>query len=517
MDHQILDDLNRRMDKTVEVFEHELASVRTGRASVALLDSVRVDYYGQLMPLNQVATLKTPDASTITVQPWERNLLPAIDRAIRSADLDLNPASDGTMLRIPIPPLSQERRKQLAKSINRMAEEHKNALRQVRRDANQRAKKLVKSKELSEDLEHDLEAEVQKATDAHVKRIVPRSRPARRRASSRSEVAAPYSYLTHLECSKTGHRHDAFAPQNLSNEKHPLLARYDLEAAAETFTLASIKDRPFDLWRYHEVLPIQEERHCLKLGEGGTPLHPAPTLGAELGIRELLIKDEGMNPTGSFKDRGLCLAVSAAYQFDAPGIALPSAGNAGGAAAAYAARAGLQCVVAVPRDCPEVNRIEASVYGAEVHSIDGLISDAGRMIAELAPGRGLFEVATLKEPYRIEGKKTMGYEVFEQLGRLPDVILYPTGGGTGLIGMWKAFDEMEQLGWIGPERPADGVRAVRGLRPHSEGVRGRHGSLRDVAGRAHRCLRTPGSEGARGLPDPRRGARERRFRNRRQR
>ena len=171
MHHEILDDLKRRMDKTVEVFEQELASVRTGRASVALLDSVRVDYYGQLMPLNQVATLKTPDASTITVQPWERNLLPTVDRAIRAADLDLNPASDGAMLRIPIPPLSQERRRQLAKSISRMAEEHKNALRQVRRDANQRAKKLVRSKELSEDLEHDLEAEVQKATDAHVKRI----------------------------------------------------------------------------------------------------------------------------------------------------------------------------------------------------------------------------------------------------------------------------------------------------------------------------------------------------------
>ena len=171
MQHEILDDLNRRMDKTLEVFEQELASVRTGRASVALLDSVRVDYYGQLLPLNQVATLKTPDASTITVQPWDRNLLPAVDRAIRAADLDLNPASDGTILRIPIPPLSQERRQQFAKNINRMAEEHKNALRQVRRDANQRAKKLVKSKELSEDLEHDLEAEVQKATDAHVKRI----------------------------------------------------------------------------------------------------------------------------------------------------------------------------------------------------------------------------------------------------------------------------------------------------------------------------------------------------------
>ena len=266
-------------------------------------------------------------------------------------------------------------------------------------------------------------------------------------------MTTPYSFLTHLECSKSGHRHDAFAPQNLSNEEHPLFARYDLDAAAETFTPAAIRNRNFDLWRYHEVLPIREERHCLKLGEGGTPLHSVPALGAELGIRELLIKDEGMNPTGSFKDRGLCLAVSAAYQFGAPGVALPSAGNAGGSAAAYAARAGLECVLAVPRDCPEVNRIEATVYGAEVHSIDGLISDAGRMIAELAPGRGLFEVATLKEPYRLEGKKTMGYEVFEQLGRLPEVIIYPTGGGTGLIGMWKAFDEMEQLGWIGSERP----------------------------------------------------------------
>ncbi len=171
MAHEILDDLKRRMDKTVEVFEHELASVRTGRASVALLDSVRVDYYGQLLPLQQVATLKTPDASTITVQPWERNLLPAVDRAIRAADLDLNPNSDGTTLRIPIPPLSQERRKRLAKKISRMAEEHKNALRQVRRDANQRLKKLVKNKELSEDLEHDLEADVQETTDAYAKRI----------------------------------------------------------------------------------------------------------------------------------------------------------------------------------------------------------------------------------------------------------------------------------------------------------------------------------------------------------
>lgn len=262
-----------------------------------------------------------------------------------------------------------------------------------------------------------------------------------------------YSFVSHLECSRTGKRYDAFAAQNLSAEKHPLLARYDLEAAAPHFTPASLRDRPFDLWRYHEVLPIQRERHCLKLGEGGTPLHRAGRLGAELGLRELFVKDEGMNPTGSFKDRGLCLAVSAAWQFGVSGVALPSAGNAGGAAAAYAARAGMQCVVAVPRDCPEVNRIEASVYGAEVHPIEGLISDAGRFIAAMAAEHGLFEVATLKEPYRIEGKKTMAYEVFEQLGRLPEVMIYPTGGGTGLIGMWKAFDEMETLGWIGAERP----------------------------------------------------------------
>ncbi len=262
-----------------------------------------------------------------------------------------------------------------------------------------------------------------------------------------------YSFLSHLECSRTGKRHDASTAQNLSAEKHPLLARYDLEAAAPTFTPSSLRGRPFDLWRYHEVLPIHEERHCIKLGEGGTPLHRARRLEAELDLGELHLKDEGMNPTGSFKDRGLCLAVSAAWQLGLDGVALPSAGNAGGAAAAYAARAGMDCVVAVPQDCPEVNRIEASVYGAEIHPVDGLISDAGRLIAAMAEERGLFEVATLKEPYRIEGKKTMAYEVFEQLGRLPEVMLYPTGGGTGLIGMWKAFDEMERLGWIGAERP----------------------------------------------------------------
>ena len=267
-------------------------------------------------------------------------------------------------------------------------------------------------------------------------------------------MAAPrHSFISHLECSRTGERHDADSPQNLSRAGFPLLARYDLEAAARSFTPEAVRNRPFDLWRYHEVLPIRRAEHAIRLGEGGTPLHRAPRLEAGLGPGELFIKEEGMNPTGSFKDRGLCLAVSAAYQFGAEAVALPSAGNAGGAAAAYAARAGMRSVVAVPADCPEVNRIEAAVYGAEVHEVPGVITDAARFMAGLARERGLFEVATLKEPFRIEGKKTMAYEVFEQLGRLPEVMIYPTGGGTGLIGMWKAFAEMEALGWIGPERP----------------------------------------------------------------
>ena len=262
-----------------------------------------------------------------------------------------------------------------------------------------------------------------------------------------------YSFLSHLECSRTGAQYDAAVLQGLSTAGAPLLARYDLEAAAERFTPAALRSRPFDLWRYHEVLPIRSPRHTVRLGEGGTPLTPAPRLGAAIGLSDLHIKDEGQNPTGSFKDRGLAMAVSSASQFGVAGVALPSAGNAGGAAAAYAARAGMECLVAVPNDCPAVNRVEAIVYGADVHLVDGLISDAGRLVARLAPERGLFDVSTLKEPFRIEGKKTMGYELFEQLGRLPDLILYPTGGGTGLIGMWKAFGEMEALGWIGSERP----------------------------------------------------------------
>jgi threonine synthase len=202
------------------------------------------------------------------------------------------------------------------------------------------------------------------------------------------------------------------------------------------------------------VLPVRQARHRLTLGEGFTPLLPAPRLGARLGMERLWLKDEGQNPTGSFKARGLALAVARACELGARELALPSAGNAGAAAAAYAAAAGLPCHVVMPADTPRVIVEETRALGADVALIDGLITDAGAVVAEGVRVHGWFDLSTLKEPYRVEGKKTMGYELFEQLGgRLPDVVIYPTGGGTGLVGMWKAFDEMQQLGWIGDERP----------------------------------------------------------------
>ena len=204
------------------------------------------------------------------------------------------------------------------------------------------------------------------------------------------------------------------------------------------------------MWRYEEVLP---DGIAVTLGEGMTPLIHARRLGERLGLRHLYIKDEGLNPTGSFKARGLSAAVTMARKLGAKSIALPTAGNAGGAAAAYAAKAGLACVIAMPADTPQANVIESRAFGADVRLIDGLISDCGKFIAEHKTKEGWFEVSTLKEPYRIEGKKTMGYELWEELGKLPDVIVYPTGGGVGLIGMWKAFEELEAMGLIGHQRP----------------------------------------------------------------
>ena len=262
------------------------------------------------------------------------------------------------------------------------------------------------------------------------------------------------SFLSHLECSRTGQRYDPAEIQHLSKVGAPLLAHYDIDRAREAFTPDSIKTRPFDLWRYREVLPVRDAAFIVSLGEGGTPLVHARRLGHELGLERLLIKDESLNPTASFKARGMTVAVSMALALGARELATPSAGNAGAALAAYAASAGVPAHVVLPRDAPRATALEAEALGANVGYVDGLIGDAGRVVAERCQQQGWYDLSTLKEPYRIEGKKTMGYELYEQLGgRLPEVILYPTGGGTGLIGMWKAFEEMEALGWTDSRRP----------------------------------------------------------------
>lgn len=260
---------------------------------------------------------------------------------------------------------------------------------------------------------------------------------------------------THLECTRCGTTCESERLWRLSAccEK-PLYPRYDLESLRSYFRPDTVRGREPNIWRYAEVLPVRDPHYRLTLGEGFTPLLPAPRLAQRLGLRRLWVKDEGQNPTGSFKARGLAVAVARAWELGARELALPSAGNAGAAAAAYAAAAGLPCHVVVPRDTPRVIVEETRALGAQVELIDGLITDAGARVAEGVRRHGWFDLSTLKEPYRVEGKKTMGYELFEQLGgRLPDAIVYPTGGGTGLVGMWKAFEEMEGLGWIDSARP----------------------------------------------------------------
>ena len=262
------------------------------------------------------------------------------------------------------------------------------------------------------------------------------------------------SFLTHLECGRTGEHYDAFELQNLSKDGAPLLARYDLEAAAAAVKKEDLQGRRIDMWRYFEVMPVGEESQVVSLGEGYTPLHRAERLGAWAGFERLYIKDESANPTGSFKARGLAAAVNAARQRGVEKFASPTAGNAGGAMSAYAAAAGMQAFVFMPKDTPQAFVIECQAFGAQVELVDGLINDCGKIVAERKEAEGWFDVSTLKEPYRVEGKKTMGYELAEAFAwDLPEVILYPTGGGTGLVGMWKAFDEMEQMGWIGNKRP----------------------------------------------------------------
>ena len=259
---------------------------------------------------------------------------------------------------------------------------------------------------------------------------------------------------SHLECMGTGERVESEQLIGLSRVGKPLFARYDLDAIADRFTPELVACRSADLWRYEEVLPVRNRAAQIKLGEGWSPMIDAHRTAARLGVRKLWVKDEGQNPTGSFKDRGLCLAVSRALELGAEELALPSAGNAGSAAAAYGAAAGLPVHVVVPTDTPAPILQEMAALGADVQLIEGLISDCGKIVKAGVEKHGWFDLSTLKEPYRVEGKKTMGYELREQLGgRLPDAIVYPTGGGTGMIGMWKAFDEMERLGWIGSERP----------------------------------------------------------------
>src|SRR5205823_3980427 len=259
-------------------------------------------------------------------------------------------------------------------------------------------------------------------------------------------------FVTQLECTACGRRHDAGSLQNLCTSCHkPLFAIIDLGKAGRTLTREALATREKSLWRYRELLPLPERVAPVSLGEGGTPLLRAARFGDDV---DLWVKDESQNPTQSFKARGMAVAVSMAKHLGATKLAVPSAGNAGGALAAYAARAGVEAHVCMPRDTPRANIVECRELGAHVTLVEGLITDCAAEISRRKANEGWFDTSTLKEPYRVEGKKTLGYEVAEQLKwQLPNVILYPAGGGTGLIGMWKAFDEMEALGWIGQNRP----------------------------------------------------------------
>jgi threonine synthase len=274
------------------------------------------------------------------------------------------------------------------------------------------------------------------------------------------------SYLTHLECSKTGKAYDAGALHNVSDASVPLLARYNLKKVTGALKKSHLSNRPPNMWRYHELLPILNNKHRITMGEGFTPLRQADSLGKTIGGQELLIKDESLNPTGSFKARGISAAISAALERGATMFAIPSAGNAAGALAAYAAAAGCEAHVFMPDDTPRAFVLECEYYGAHVELIDGLISDCGKIVQERKEQEGWFDVSTLKEPYRLEGKKTMGLELAEQMNwKLPDVIIYPTGGGTGLLGMWKAFKELQEMGWIDGPLPRMVVVQTAGCAP----------------------------------------------------
>ena len=290
------------------------------------------------------------------------------------------------------------------------------------------------------------------------------------------------TFVTHLECSLTGEHYPADQLHGLSRAGRPLLVRYDLEAAGRALTREAVAARPTDLWRWRELLPVRRTENIVSLGEIETPLVPIP---ASANGGNVLVKDEGRLPTGSFKARGLVMAVAMAKELGVTRIAMPTNGNAGAALAAYASRVGIETIVFCPEDTPEINVREIAMQGARVWRVNGLIDECGAIVGKGAAEGRWFDFSTLKEPYRIEGKKTMGLELAAQLGwRLPDAIFYPTGGGTGLIGMWKAFDELERLGWIGPERPrmyavqaagcAPIVKAYEAGEEHAERWEGAH-------------------------------------------
>jgi threonine synthase len=262
------------------------------------------------------------------------------------------------------------------------------------------------------------------------------------------------SFLSHLECPACGATYDADVPQNLCRCGSPLLARYDLERLAASGALDDLATRPPTLWRYRELLPVRDDAHVVSLGEGMTPLVPLPRLGAALGVPRLAMQDEGLIPTGSFKARGAAVGVSRACELGIGAVAMPTNGNAGAAWSLYAARAGMRALVVMPRDAPDITRRECVAAGAELYLVDGLIGDAGKIVGDAVARGGWFDVSTLKEPYRLEGKKTMGLEIVEQLGgRVPDVIVYPTGGGVGLIGIHKALHELRALGRLDGRLP----------------------------------------------------------------
>jgi len=275
------------------------------------------------------------------------------------------------------------------------------------------------------------------------------------------------TFVTHLECSLTGERYEADRLHGLSKAGRPLLVRYDLDGIRRALPRERLADRPQTLWRYRELLPVRRPENVLSLGEVVTPLVSLPRIAGRISKGgELLVKEEGRLPTGSFKARGLVLAVSMAKELGVTAMAMPTNGNAGAAMAAYCARAGIKATVFCPDDTPAVNVREIAMQGAEVFLVDGLIDDCGKLVAEGEKNAGWFNCSTLREPYRIEGKKTMGIELAEQLGwELPDVIFYPTGGGTGIIGMWKAFAELEAIGWIGKKRPRMVVVQASGCAP----------------------------------------------------